>query len=211
MDDLRAYLDRTAALAGQMPLAAIEAVIQRLIEAGERDQAIFVMGNGGSAATASHFANDLSKGDVGGSARRLRVLALTDNVALMTAWANDTAYQRVFAEQLRNFARPGDVVIGVSASGRSANVLEAVRLGRAHGACTIGFTGQHGGDLKQLVDHCVQVPSDNVQHVEDLHLVAFHLVYSRLRDTFLTRPHDGRHSGGNGPAALAPGPTNGPG
>jgi len=185
MSDLRAYLDRTAALAREMPLDAIEAVIARIIEAGEADQAIFIMGNGGSAATASHFANDLGKGDVTGSRRRLRVLALTDNVPIMTAWANDTDYRRVFAEQLRNFVRPRDLVIGVSASGRSPNVLEAMRLGRAAGACTIGFTGQSGGELKALVDHCVRVPSDNVQHIEDLHMVALHLVYARVRDTFL--------------------------
>lgn len=185
MTDLRAYLDRTAALAQQMPLDAIEAVVERLIEAGRAGRAVFVMGNGGSAATASHFANDLGKGDVTGSAKRLRVLALTDNVALMTAWANDTDYRRVFAEQLRNFVQRGDVVIGVSASGRSPNVLEAMRLAQAAGACTIGFTGKSGGELKNLVAHCVQVPTDNVQHIEDLHLVALHLVYTRVRDTYL--------------------------
>jgi len=185
MSDLRAYLDRTAVLAQQMPLDAIEAVSRRIIEAGQSDRAIFVMGNGGSAATASHFANDLSKGDVTGSRRRLRVLALTDNVSLMTAWANDTEYRMVFAEQLRNFVRAGDVVIGVSASGRSPNVLEAMRLGHAAGACTIGFTGQDGGELKTLVDHCVRVPSDNVQHIEDLHLIALHAVYSHVRDRYL--------------------------
>jgi D-sedoheptulose 7-phosphate isomerase len=185
MTDLRAYLDRTAMLAGQMPLEVIEVVIERIVAAGQADRAIFVMGNGGSAATASHFANDLGKGDLTGSARRLRVMALTDNVSLMTAWANDTDYRRVFAEQLRNFVRPGDVVIGVSASGCSPNVLEAMHLGRATGACTIGFTGRSGGELKALVDHCVQVPSDNVQHIEDFHMVALHLVYARVRDTYL--------------------------
>jgi D-sedoheptulose 7-phosphate isomerase len=188
MTDLRAYLERTAALAQQMPLDVIETVIQRIVDAGDTDHTIFVLGNGGSAATASHFANDLGKGDVTGSPRRLRVMALTDNVPLITAWANDTEYRRVFAEQLRNFVRAGDVVIGVSASGRSPNVLEAMRLGRIAGACTIGFTGQNGGELKDLVDHCVRVPSDNVQHIEDFHLVAFHLVYAHLRDTYLNRP-----------------------
>jgi D-sedoheptulose 7-phosphate isomerase len=187
MDDLRDYIERTAALARQLPIEAIEAVIARIIDAAEADQNIFVMGNGGSAATASHFANDLSKGDVAGSVRRLRVMALTDNVPLLTAWANDTEYRRIFAEQLRNFVRPGDVVIGVSASGRSPNVLEAMRLGRAHGAATIGFTGRGGGELKHLVDLCVHVPTDNVQHVEDLHMVALHLVYSRVRDSYLCR------------------------
>lgn len=191
MGHLRAYLDRTAALAQQMPLAAIEAVIQRLMDAGDADRTVFVLGNGGSAATASHFANDLAKGGVTGSARRLRVLALTDNVPLLTAWANDTDYRRVFAEQLRNFVRSGDVVIGISASGRSANVLAAIDLAREHGAYTIGFTGQSGGQLKDLVDHCVHVPSDDVQHIEDLHLVAFHLVYTSLRDHYLCGPEPG--------------------
>ncbi len=191
MRHLRDYLDRTAALAREMPLGAIETVIARLIEAGEANRHIFVMGNGGSAATASHFANDLGKGDVTGSARRLRVMALTDNVPLLTAWANDTHFHRVFAEQLRNFLGAGDVVIGVSASGRSPNVLEALRLAREHRACTIGFTGQSGGEMKDLVDHCVRVPSDNVQHIEDLHLIAFHLVYAHLRDHYLRGPNGG--------------------
>jgi D-sedoheptulose 7-phosphate isomerase len=185
MMHLRDSLDRTAALARQMPLDVIETVIERLIEAGEANRHIFVMGNGGSAATASHFVNDLSKGGDTGSARRLRVMGLTDNVPLLTAWANDTHYHRIFAEQLRNFVGAGDVVIGVSASGKSPNVLEALRLARAQRACTIGFTGRSGGEMKDLVDHCVQVPSDNVQHIEDLHLVAFHLVYSHLRDNYL--------------------------
>jgi len=191
MRHLRDYLDRTAALARDMPLDVTGAVIERLIEAGEADRHIFVMGNGGSAATASHFANDLGKGDVTGSARRLRVMALTDNVPLLTAWANDTHFHRVFAEQLRNFLGAGDVVIGVSASGRSPNVLAALRLAREHRACTIGFTGQSGGEMKDLVDHCVRVPSDNVQHIEDLHLIAFHLVYSHLRDHYLRGPNGG--------------------
>jgi D-sedoheptulose 7-phosphate isomerase len=191
MSHLRAYLDRTAALAQRMPLDAIEAVVERLMAAGDADRTVFILGNGGSAATASHFANDVAKGDVTGSPRRLRVLALTDNVPLLTAWANDTDYHRVFAEQLRTFVRPGDVVIGVSASGRSANVLAAMELARDAGAYTIGFTGQSGGRLKDLVDHCVHVPSDDVQHIEDLHLVAFHLVYTSLRDHYLCRPPGG--------------------
>ena len=114
--------------------------------------------------------------------RLFKVMALTSNVSLLTAWANDTDYERVFAEQLRNFVSPGDVVMALSGSGNSRNVLNAVELGRERGAVTVGLTGFDGGKLKHLCDHCLIVPSHNMQHVEDMHLVVLHTIYSAIRD-----------------------------
>ena len=182
------YLTRSADVLRKLPVAAIDGVIQALVQALESERFIYVMGNGGSAANAEHFVNDLGKGGERGFPRRFKVMSLTSNVSLMTAWANDTEYEHVFAEQLRNFVGPGDVVMAISGSGNSRNVLNALELGRARGAVTVGLTGFEGGKLKSLCDHCVIVPSDNMQHIEELHLVVLHAIYSAIRDTYMSEP-----------------------
>jgi D-sedoheptulose 7-phosphate isomerase len=184
---LRRYMERTAALARALPVGVIAEIVDVLIRACEAGRFIYVMGNGGSAATASHLANDLGKGGMTGFPRRFKVLALTDNVPLMTAWANDTAYEHVFEEQLRNFCSPGDVAIGISGSGNSPNVLNALRLARECGAVTVGLTGFAGGALSALADHCLIVPSDDMQHIEDMHMVAAHVIYAAIRDEYVAR------------------------
>jgi D-sedoheptulose 7-phosphate isomerase len=141
---------------------------------------VFIFGNGGSASTASHFACDLGKNVRVHGSRRFKVLGLTDNVPMLTAWANDTAYERVFAEQLENFVGPGDVVIGISGSGTSPNVLRAMELARARGAVTVGLTGFDGGKLAALCDVCVVVPSTNMGQIENVHLTLQHLVCELL-------------------------------
>jgi D-sedoheptulose 7-phosphate isomerase len=151
-----------------------------LFEAWQRKAQIFILGNGGSAATASHMANDLNKLVVPGQAR-WRALSLTDNVPLLTAWANDVAYDQVFAEQLRNLCRPGDLVIAVSCSGNSANVLEGLRAAREMGATTAGLTGDEGGCLAGMVDLCVRAPARRIGQQEDLHMVLDHLLAVVLR------------------------------
>ena len=183
LDYLERYLARSADVLRRLPVAAIDGVVQALVRALESERFIYVMGNGGSAANAEHFVNDLGKGGQRGFPRRFKILSLASNVSLMTAWANDTEYEHVFAEQLRNFVGPGDVVMAISASGNSPNVLNALTLARAHRAVTVGLTGGDGGKLKHLCDHCVIVPSDNVQHIEELHLVLLHAIYSAIRDT----------------------------
>jgi D-sedoheptulose 7-phosphate isomerase len=152
----------------------------------ESKRFIDVMGNGGSAANAEHFVNDLAKGGQRGFPRRFKVMSLTSNVSLMTAWANDTDYEHVFSEQLRNFVSAGDVVLAISGSGNSRNVLNALELARKRGAVTVGLTGYDGGKLKSLCDHWVTVPSDNMQHIEGLHLVVLDAIYSAIRDTCMT-------------------------
>jgi fructoselysine-6-P-deglycase FrlB-like protein len=111
---------------------------------------------------------------------RLRAIALSDCISLITAWANDASYDSVFKEQLQNQMNRGDVVLGISASGNSANVLRAVEYARSQGAITIGWTGQSGGKLKDIVDHCVHSPSDDVSIIESVHVVLDHLVANQL-------------------------------
>ena len=185
-----AYLERAATLARRLPAAALGDIIAAIDAARAADRFIYVMGNGGSAATAAHFANDLGKGEGPMLATPCRVVCLSDNVSVLTAWANDFGYEDVFANQLRALCRPGDVAVAFSGSGNSPNVLNGIAVARERGAVTIGFTGFDGGRLRGLVEHCFLVPSHDMQHVEDMHLVAAHVVYAALRD--LRTPAVGR-------------------
>ncbi|HIE53167.1 MAG TPA: SIS domain-containing protein [Armatimonadetes bacterium] len=176
MDQVRDYLYRTAEAIRALPVEQIERIIDLLWQARQEGRQIFVFGNGGSAMTASHLACDLGKGTARPGHRRFKVLSLADNVALMTAYANDLAYEDIFVEQLINLFQPGDVVIGISGSGNSENVLQAVRYAREHGGVTIGFTGFQGGKLKDLAEECLIVPSNDMQNIEDAHLVLTHIL-----------------------------------
>jgi D-sedoheptulose 7-phosphate isomerase len=139
------------------------------------------LGNGGSAATASHFACDLAKGTQAVGLPAFRVVSLSDNVPLMTAWANDANYDHIFAEQLATLIRPAHIVIAISASGNSPNVLAAARVARQSGALTIALTGQDGGKLSRLVDLTIYVPAQSIEQVEDAHLVIAHSLCVVLR------------------------------
>jgi D-sedoheptulose 7-phosphate isomerase len=182
--DFRSYFAKSNAVVGNLPFAAIERVADLLCQAYEEGRSVFLFGNGGSAALASHFACDLAKGTTTSekNAKRLRALAITDNLALITAWANDTSYEQVFAEQLRNFVRPGDVAFGISGSGRSVNVLVALQAAREYGAVTVGLAGYQGGKMPEVCDICVVIPSDNMQIIEDLHLAVTHALFTVVRD-----------------------------
>jgi len=175
------YLSTVSGLVSGLPRAQIAEFAETIYQAYLRGRMIFCCGNGGSAACASHFIEDVAKGlDYGPGRPRYRALALTDSVPLITAWANDSDYSRVFAEQLRNFVEPGDVVIGISASGNSANVLEALKLANEAGATTLALGGYDGGKMKDIAQRIIIVPSHNMQHVEDVHLVLCHLLYACL-------------------------------
>jgi D-sedoheptulose 7-phosphate isomerase len=188
------YFERYHHVVAHLPHNAIEQAISELLRAYEDGKSVFIFGNGGSAALASHFACDLSKGTVVGNNghKRFRVMALTDNVPLMTAWANDSCYDRIFAEQLQNFVVPGDVVFAISGSGNSPNVLQALETARGAQAVTVGLTGFQGGKMKNLCDVCVILPSDNMQIIEDFHLSVTHAVFSvirqRISETILAAP-----------------------
>src|SRR5579864_6554668 len=178
---VNAYFDEVVNTIGKMPIATIERIVGVLMSAYQSSRMVYVFGNGGSAALASHFACDLGKGAANGSAKRFQVLAFTDNVPLMTAWANDARYEDIFAEQLSNFVRPDDIAFAISCSGKSANVLKALKVARQAGAFTIGLTGFKGGDMTHLCDLCLVIPSDNMQIIEDLHLSVTHAVFTALR------------------------------
>ncbi|HMO58713.1 MAG TPA: SIS domain-containing protein [Roseiflexaceae bacterium] len=168
------YLTSLAAVLAQTPRAPLAAIEQMLWETYERDATIIVCGNGGSAASATHFACDLAKWTIAPERRRLRALALTDNIALMTAWSNDTAYERVFIEQLISLYRPGDTLVAISGSGNSPNVLRAVEWANAQGAPTIGLTGFDGGRLAGLAAVSLVAPSHLMPEVEDVHIAICH-------------------------------------
>jgi D-sedoheptulose 7-phosphate isomerase len=163
----------------------IDQIADALYKAYESERIIYTFGNGGSASLASHFACDLGKGTAycnGG--KRFRALALTDNLSALTAWANDSSYEDIFSEQLRNFVHPQDVAFAISGSGNSKNVLNALEVAREAGATTLGISGFEGGRMKSLCDICVVVPSNNMQIIEDMHLAMAHsifrIVYSRM-------------------------------
>jgi D-sedoheptulose 7-phosphate isomerase len=185
---LRSYVAETrVALEAPYLLEAIRGILRIFLRAREQDRTIFFFGNGGSASTASHFVVDIAKGTrpsltAGPLTKRFRCLALNDNVPSVMAWANDADYSRVFSEQLRSLAVPGDVVVAISGSGNSPNVLEAVRVAKEMGLASIGLTGIGGGRLKGLVDVALVVPSQSMQHTEDVHLFVLHFLMSFLRD-----------------------------
>jgi D-sedoheptulose 7-phosphate isomerase len=179
---IETYLTELQQAVAALSAELIEQIIDILLDCARASNKVFICGNGGSASTASHFACDLAKNTIVMGAPAFRVIALTDNMALMTAWANDTNYDNVFAAQLNPLVEPGDVVIGISCSGNSGNVLNAMAVARHHGAVTIGFTGDEGGQLKEMVDVCIQAPSPLIEQQEDIHLILEHCICAAIRD-----------------------------
>lgn len=175
------YFDDVGRVISNMPFTVIDRIVSAFMEVYESNRRIYLFGNGGSAALASHFACDLGKGAANGSGKRFQALALTDNIPMMTAWANDANYEDIFAEQLVNFVDYGDLAVAISGSGRSPNVLKALAVAREAKACTIGLTGFQGGLMKDLCDICLIIPSNNMQIIEDLHLSVTHAVFTALR------------------------------
>ncbi len=179
--DIESYLADIAATLAVLPRDRIMEVVEALDNARLQRKHVFILGNGGSSATASHFACDLAKGTAVPGRTRFKAIALTDNMPLITAWANDTSYDNIFVEQLANLASDGDVVIGISGSGNSPNVLNAMKLARKLGAITIGLTGFDGGELKNLVDMAIVVPNHCMEQVEDIHQILEHAICTLLR------------------------------
>jgi D-sedoheptulose 7-phosphate isomerase len=175
------YLSELIITLKEIDKEAIWEVTNILLNAWQRGSQVFIVGNGGSAATASHMANDLNKYTITPGKKRFKAIALTDNIPLMTAWGNDDSYESIFSEQLINFLNPGDVILAISASGNSPNILKAVQVGRELGAVTIGLTGQTGGKLMGLVDHCVLVPSPHIGRQEDCHVIVNHVIANTLQ------------------------------
>jgi D-sedoheptulose 7-phosphate isomerase len=174
IEDLNTYLLQVAQTLSQVPRQPLDRIAKAIWETYERDGTILICGNGGSAASASHFACDLTKLTISADCRRVRALALTDNIALMTAWSNDQVYADVFVEQLINIYRPGDLLFTISGSGNSPNVLRAVDWANERGAPTVGLTGFDGGKLARLARLSLHVQNDVMPQVEDIHMAICH-------------------------------------
>jgi D-sedoheptulose 7-phosphate isomerase len=177
----RKYLDFLSRVLGRIDTGSIARFVELLLDARERGAAIFFIGNGGSAATASHFANDIAVG-TRPKDKPFRALSLTDNVAVLTAIGNDHGYDEIFVRQLRAHMRPGDVVVAISASGNSANVVKAIEYANANEGVTVALTGFDGGRLREAARYDVHVPTHKGEYgpVEDAHMVLDHLVASYL-------------------------------
>lgn len=160
--------------------AEVVNVAELLRDTRDNGGTIYTMGNGGSGATASHMAGDLNKGASYGRRERFKAMCLNDNYATFAALANDHGYSEVFVEQLKNFLLPGDLVIGFSGSGNSANVVKAIQYARTHGARTLAVTGFDGGRLRDCAEHGFHVAVDDMQICEDLHMVLVHVLLKML-------------------------------
>lgn len=179
-NDISAYFNRLKETIDKINVDDLNQVMNVLEQAREEGRQVFVMGNGGSAATASHYVCDFNKGISYGKEKMYKMICLNDNVPTMMAYANDIAYDEVFVGPLRNFFQPGDVVIGISGSGNSGNVVKALEWATAHGAKTIGLTGYDGGKVKQMAQYNVHIPINDMQITEDLHMVLDHCMMKIL-------------------------------
>jgi len=171
---LKACIDEVAA-------QSVEEIVDLLMEARSAGKQVFILGNGGSAATASHMACDLAKTASVDGETRLRVISLTDNVPLMTAISNDISYEQIFVEQMRNLLNPGDVVIAITSSGDSPNVIEALKFAKEKKATAVGLLGFGGGKARELVDRQITISSTNYGHIEDVHMMLNHVITAWLK------------------------------
>jgi len=191
------YLSRCAEECERLDHRQIEGLADAIYRAWDEGRFVFICGNGGSGSNSSHFCEDLGKSTLEPSdfnndaMKRLKVLSLTDNTPYILAWANDEGFDRVFVEQLKNFASSGDVLIAISGSGNSPNVLNAVEWGNSHELDTWGVTGYSGGKLLNLAMNSLHVPLDDMGMVESIHLLVFHWV---LNDVYGRINSIGRHA-----------------
>lgn len=182
-----AYFERVAEIVRSLDIAALETLSRWLHDAWRNEKWVFVCGNGGSAATANHLAQDLAKGviheaDLRSDRRRgLRSVSLVANISWLTALGNDLGYDQVFVQQLANYGRPGDILIAISGSGNSPNILAAVEWANAHDLKTYGMTGFDGGRLKQIQQAGLHIPLDDMEMVESLHSCVCHWLVDDLR------------------------------
>jgi len=182
VESITTYFVQLEQMVRDISLPDLQKVLHLLEEAYHNGHRMFIMGNGGSAATASHFALDLAKNTIMPGAPRLKAISLTDHVPLITAWSNDTAYEHIFAEQLANLIEPGDVVLGISASGNSLNVINAICLAKQYRAYTVALLGAKGGKIKDMVDAYVLAPGQNIEQEEDAHMVLAHVITRHMRE-----------------------------
>lgn len=180
------YIKDLQEIIDSLPKDKIKEIVKLIRNTYKNSKNIFIIGNGGSSSTASHFACDLAKNTIKNfndpNERRLKVISLTDNHALISAIANDISYDDIFSEQLSNLVDKGDLVIGISASGKSKNVLKAVEFASKKGAITIGLIGFDGGKLKDIADHSIVVPVKHYGKAEDAHHIIMHIICYYIKD-----------------------------
>ena len=162
---------------------SLENILNSLLNARDNNYRIFVMGNGGSGSTASHFVSDLSKTAILENKNRFSAISLVDNVPVLLAWSNDSSYDDIFAEQLKNHLSQNDILIAFSGSGNSKNILNAFKYGKTNGAFCISITGMGGGKIQNISDICLVVPSNDMLTIESIHLMICHCLISMIRDT----------------------------
>ena len=175
------YFTALKAVIDHFPIDDLLKLLSVIETAREEEKVIFICGNGGSWATASHMVCDFGKNTRMPGEKRMKVIGLGDNIPSLTAYANDEGYERIFAEPLISLMHPGDLLIAISGSGNSPNVLRAVDAARERGGVTLGLTGFEGGALKDKVDHCLVVPSDSMELIEDFHMIVDHILTICLR------------------------------
>lgn len=181
MEAISRYFTELEQMVQAISLPDLEKILLLLEGVYRNRHRIFIIGNGGSAATASHFALDLAKNTIMPGAPRVKAISLTDHVPLITAWSNDTAYEYIFAEQLANMIESGDVVIGISTSGNSMNVMNGLLLAKKSCAATVGLLGAKGGKIKDIVDAYILAPGQNIEQEEDAHMILAHIITRHMR------------------------------
>lgn len=179
-NDIRAYLERLKDTIDKIDIGDVNCLMNVLEQAREDNRQIFIMGNGGSAATASHFVCDFNKGISSGKVKWYKMICLNDNIPTLMAYANDVSYEEVFVGPLKNYYNRGDVVIGISGSGNSGNVVKALEWASENGAQTVGLTGYDGGKVMKIAQYNVHIPIDDMQITEDLHMVLDHCMMKIL-------------------------------
>ena len=169
------YLNQLSSVLNEFPHENFDKMIQEMMKSYEEERNIFVMGNGGSGATASHWAGDINKGCSLHLEKKFKMICLNDNIPMMMAYANDISYDDIFVEPMKNFFSPGDLVIGISGSGNSKNVLKAIEFANRKKGRTIGLCGYEGGKLHDMVDIPLLARVNDMQKVEDVHMIIVHI------------------------------------
>ncbi len=182
-DDICNYLTKVQDCINKLNKDEIENFVKILIEKRNEGKQIFIMGNGGSGSTASHFSCDFNKGLSYQKDKKFKFICLNDNIPTILAYSNDISYDDIFVEQLKNFLNKDDLVIGISSSGNSKNVLKAIEYANKNNATTFALTGYDGGKLRQIANHSINTNIDDVQISEDIHIMLFHLAYKVIEKT----------------------------
>jgi D-sedoheptulose 7-phosphate isomerase len=183
---IKNYFNGVEKLMKDIPVNQLEKIIDALWDAYRKDKQIFIFGNGGCAAAALHFSCDMAKLTIVPGNKRFRVICLSSNVALLTAWANDTYYADIYGEQLANLMNPGDVVFGLTGSGNSMNIINALKYANDNGGKTVTITGFDGGKIKSIAQYSLVIKSSQMQQVEDAHMMMMHIIALGLKERVKT-------------------------